>query len=172
MGGFMRKLLLIFTIFQLSPALLQADEFAPDGWRHFAIREEIAPKFGTFLDKSGTYRLILSGNGNESVDGRWFKRVPVTAGKYVLFTARSKFANVATPARSIIASIVWFDEKGKQVEQAEFPLTVPSPDSEDYKHVTGTYQVPPKATQAELQLRLRWAPSGEVGWRDIDLKET
>jgi predicted amidohydrolase len=32
--------------------------------------------------------------------------------------------------------------------------------------------VPAKATQAEIQLRLRWAANGEVQFRDIELKET
>src|SRR5205085_3810755 len=62
--------------------------------------------------------------------------------------------------------------KGKQVEQAEFALTSPTLDSDDYKHMTATYQVPANSTQAELQLRLRWAANGEVQWRDIELKET
>jgi predicted amidohydrolase len=67
---------------------------------------------------------------------------------------------------------VWYDEKGKQVEQAEFPFTVPTPEADGSKRVTSTYQVPAKTTQAELRLRLRWAPNGEVQWRDIELKET
>ncbi len=72
----MRTLLAIFMIFQLIPALAVADEFAPGGWKFVAVREEIAPKPSFSLDKSGDYRLIMNGNGNESEDGRWFKRVP------------------------------------------------------------------------------------------------
>lgn len=168
----MRTLLAIFMIFQLIPALAPADESAVDGWKFYAIRDEIAPKSGIVYDKSGAYRLTLSGGGNESEDGRWFKRVPVTEGKYVVFTARYKSANVETPTRSILASIQWYDAKGKQVEQAEFPFTVPTPEVDGSKRVTSTYQVPAKATQAELRLRLRWAANGEVQWRDIELKET
>ena len=114
----MRTALAIFTIFQLFCAIAPADEPAADGWKFYAIRDEIAPKSGVVFDKSSAYRLTLSGGGNESEDGRWFKRVPVTEGKYVVFTARYKAANVETPTRSILASIVWYDEKSKQVEQA------------------------------------------------------
>ena len=64
------------------------------------------------------------------------------------------------------ALVALSNELATAVEQAEFPLTIATPDSDDYKHVTATYQVPAKATQAELQLRLRWAANGEVGWRD------
>jgi len=168
----MRTLLAIFMIFQAIPALARADESAVDGWKFYAIRDEIAPKSGVVFDKSGAYRLTLAGGGNESEDGRWFKRVPVTEGKYVVFTAHYKSANVETPTRSILASIVWYDAKGKQVEQAEFPFTVPTSEADGSKRVTATYQVPPKTTQAELRLRLRWAANGEVQWRDIELKET
>jgi predicted amidohydrolase len=166
----MRTLLAIFMIFQLSAAITSADEAAPDGWKFYSIRSEIAPKSGVVFDKSSSYRLQLSGNGNESVDGRWFKRLPVTAGKHVVFTAHYKYANVDTTLRSIVSSILWFDEKGKQVERAEFPMTIPETDGA--ARMTATYEVPPKATQAEIQLRLRWSANGEVQFRDIELKET
>jgi len=167
----MRSLLVIFAIFQLFSAAIMADEPAVDGWKFYAIRDEIAPKSGVAFEKSGAYRLTLCGNGNESVDGRWFKRVAVSEGKYVVFNARYKAANVETPTRSILASIVWLDEKGNPVEQAEFPFTFPTPDADRCKRVTAVYQIPAKATEAELRLRLRWSANGEVQWRDIELKE-
>src|SRR5207249_4827563 len=36
----------------------------------------------------------------------------------------------------------------------------------------GIYQVPAKATQAIVELYLRWAPRGVVEWRDVSLIET
>src|SRR5882724_8618171 len=170
MGGFMRRLLLIFTIFQVFAAVAVADEPTLDGWKFYAVRQEIAPKSGILFDKSGNYRLTLAGSGNESVDGHWLKRVAVTAGKYVVFNARYKSDNVATPVRSIVSSIIWFDERGKQVEQAEFPMMVA--ESDGAARMIGTYQVPPKVTSAEIQLRLRWAANGEVQFSKIELKET
>ena len=107
----MRSLLLIFTIFQAFATVAAADEPAVDGWKFYAIRPEIAPKSGIVFDKSSNYRLILSGNGNESVDGRWFKRVAVSEGKYVVFNARYKSAHVATPVRSIISSVICSDNR-------------------------------------------------------------
>src|SRR5258706_5234556 len=172
MGAFMRTLLTIFMIFQAFAAVAAVNGPAVDGWKFYSIRDEIAPKPGIVFDKSGAYRLTLAGGGNESEDGRWFKRVPVSEGKFVVFTARYKAANVETPTRSILASIVWYDAKGHQVEQAEFPFTVPTAEADGSKRVTSTYQVPAKAIEAELRLRLRWAPHGEVQWRDIELKET
>ncbi|HEV8604478.1 MAG TPA: carbon-nitrogen hydrolase family protein [Tepidisphaeraceae bacterium] len=178
----MRTGLLIFTIFQLLPAILRADEPARAAnrtlprpttyWHPYAIRDEIRPDFDSKVDASGNDTLIITGGGNASADGRWLKRVAVTEGKYVLFTAHYRAKRVETPTRSIIASILWFDDNGNQVEQAEFPMTVRAPAPRDLKSVTGTYKVPAKVKEAELQLRLRWAPEGEVEWSDIDLKET
>ncbi len=42
----MRSLLVIFAIFQLFSAAIMADEPAVDGWKFYAIRDEIAPKSG------------------------------------------------------------------------------------------------------------------------------
>ncbi len=182
MGGFMRTWLLIFTIFQLFPAILRADEPAKSAnrtpprpttyWHPYAIRDEIRPDFDSKVDAAGNDTLLIAGGGNASADGRWLKRVAVTEGKYVLFTARYRAKRVETPTRSIIASVLWFDDSGNQIEQAEFPMTVRTPAPRDLNSVTGTYKVPPKVKEAELQLRLRWAPEGEVEWSDIDLKET
>jgi len=38
--------------------------------------------------------------------------------------------------------------------------------------MTSTYRVPDAAREAKLELRLRWAPSGEVVFRDVSLNET
>ena len=177
----MRSLLVIFTIFQALAVVAIADELAaarkdtfrrlPLEWDSFAARDEIRPQFSVqYLN--GHYILHIDGKGNESIDGRWFKRVSVSEGKHFVFNAHYRARNVETPTRSILASVLWLDEKGKQVEQAEFPFTVATPQSDGSKLVTSTYQVPAKATQAELQLRLRWAANGHVEWTDIELKET
>jgi predicted amidohydrolase len=68
--------------------------------------------------------------------------------------------------------VVWFDSKGKQVEQAEFPFLAPGVDGEGWGRVTGTYRVPERASAAQMELRLRWAARGEVVWRDARLVET
>jgi hypothetical protein len=145
----------------------------PDGWRLVAARDEIAPRAEVVRDASGSgYGLALAGTGDRSVDGRWVRRVPVTGGRYVMFEARFRATNVETPTRSVVPSVLWFDGRGKQVEQAEFPITVPGADGQGWHRVTATYRVPASAREAQLELRLRWAPSGEVVWRDVSLQET
>src|SRR5687768_2899361 len=47
---------------------------APDGWRPFAVRAEIAPESRVVRIDDGTYALVLAGRGDEAVDGRWQRR--------------------------------------------------------------------------------------------------
>src|SRR5438876_29215 len=105
----------------------RAAEEAPDGWRAYAARSEIAPRSWIVRheDSRGSYGLGLAGRGEEAVDGRWLRTVPVTAGKHYVFTAHYQAKNVATPTRSILASVLWFDSAREQVEQAEYPLVSP-----------------------------------------------
>src|SRR4051794_26155768 len=145
---------------------------APDGWTTSAAREEIAPR--TWVEQSGAagYALGLAGRGQASVDGRWQRRVDASAGKYYVFRAEYQAEHVATPTRSVLARVTWLDAGGKQVEQPEFPLTSPQGAPGEWRVLTGTYQAPPKAAAARLELHLRWAPEGKVLFRAISLKET
>src|SRR3712207_6748825 len=98
----------------LAPLPLRANDTppAPAEWRFQAARDEIAPRHEVSRDDAGGYALTLTGNGQPSVDGRFVRRVPVTAGGHVLFTARYQAKDVATPTRSVVSSILWFDAKG------------------------------------------------------------
>ena len=146
----------------------------PDGWHQYSARDEIAPRFwferfGDSADKH-TYVLGLAGRGDAAVDGRWQRRVPVEGGNFYQFHAEYRAEKVATPARSVLARVLWFNEAGKQVEQAEYPVTE-NDDGDDWIAVRGVYQAPTAAAQAQLELHLRWAPTGRVVWRSANLKE-
>jgi predicted amidohydrolase len=150
----------------------QAQEAAPDGWRPAAAREEISPRSWVERDGPG-YRLGLAGKGDEAVDGRWARTVPVAAGKCYVFSAQYRARNVATPTRSVLARVVWRDGAGKPAQRAaEYPFTSPHPTEDGWSVITGTYRAPEKADQATLELHLRWAPEGEVLWRNAALRET
>lgn len=142
---------------------------APDGWRSYAVRPEIAPRF--WVEQPGD-RLGLAGRGDDAVDGRWLRRVPVTAGKVYAFRAEYRARNVATPERSVLARVLWFDAADKQLGTAEYPLTSPHARADGWTVQTGTYQSPARAAQAQLELHLRWAAGGEVVWRNAGLRET
>ena len=95
----------------------------PAGWRLVAARDEIAPRAWTVRGQAGEASdgLALAGNGGRSVDGRWVRRTPVKGGTHVAFRARYSAKDVETPTRSVVASVLWFDDRGEQVERAEFP---------------------------------------------------
>jgi predicted amidohydrolase len=145
---------------------------APDGWRPFAVREEIAPASSFSRLGDGAYALALAGRGDDAVDGRWQRRTPVAAGKYYVFRAEYRAENVATPARSVLARVAWLDAAGKQIGQADYPLTGSQPTADGWRVLTGTYQAPEKAAEAQLELHLRWAADGRVLFRNADLKVT
>jgi hypothetical protein len=151
-------------------------EDAPDGWRSYAARPEIAPRFWVEPAKdpghSVAYSLGLAGCGDDSVDGRWVRTLPVEAGKYYAFRAEHRAEKVDTPARCILARVLWFDARGKQLGQAEYPLTSPHPAKDRWTVLTGIYQAPDQCAKAQLELHLRWAAHGQVLWRNADLKET
>jgi predicted amidohydrolase len=148
----------------------------PDGWRGYAVRAEIAPRFWVVPPEEGkspgAYALGLAGCGDEAVDGRWLRRVPVAAGNYYVFTAHYQAQKVATPARSILARVLWLDAAGKQLGQAEYPVPSAQRTGDGWHTLTGTYQAPARAAQAQLELHLRWAKDGEVLWRGAALTET
>jgi predicted amidohydrolase len=174
----MRRLLL-FVLVALAPACGRAvaDESAPvpDGWKMQAVRAEIAPRFWVHYPKQKTgadYELGLAGRGSEAVDGRWVRRQPVVAGKHYVFHAEVRFQNVATPARSLLARVLWLDSSGKQIGEAEFPLTNPVATADGWTVLSSVYQVPGSATQAQLELHFRWAAQGTAVWRRASLTQT
>jgi sugar lactone lactonase YvrE/predicted amidohydrolase len=140
---------------------------ARDGWTLFAVRDEIAPR--SWQTPEGD--LALAGRGDEAVDGRWQRTVPVTAGRYYTFRADYRAKQVATPERSALARVVWLDASGKQVAQPEYPVTSPHAATSGATTLTGTYQAPERSVQAKLELHLRWAPQGEVVWHNPRLDE-
>ena len=147
---------------------------APDGWQRQAPRPDIAPRFRVQLSsaETGPYQLGLAGRGSESVDGRWVRTVPVVAGKHYSFRAEFRAEKVTNPARSILARVLWLDGAGKQLDQAEYPLTSRDATKDGWSVVTSTYRAPAAASQARLELHLRWSANGVVVWRRANLSET
>jgi predicted amidohydrolase len=173
----LKQLLITLVAFTSAWGRVVADEAAlvPDGWKREAVRAEIAPRFWLQRSKGqarADYELGLAGQGSEAVDGRWVRRQPVVAGKHYVFHAEVHARNVATPTRSILAEVLWLDARGQQIGAAEFPLTQPAATSDGWTVLSSTYQVPKSATQAQLELHLRWTAHGTAVWRCIGLTET
>src|SRR5439155_19874539 len=101
-----------------------------------------------------------------------------------------KVDNVPVPRRSVVARVLWQDSAGKTVPTQEVVLTkylknwksdttaepeYPADgdtDSRGWTEVTGLYHAPEKATQAQVELHLQWAPGAKVEWGGISLAES
>src|SRR5713101_807761 len=124
-----RFILASFMVFAGVPTLGDETAPAPDGWKTEVVRDEMAPRFWVQYPKhkegGAEYELGMAGQGSEVLDGRWVRRQPVVAGKHYVFHAEFHSKQVATPDRSILARVFWFDPKGKRIGEAEFPGTNP-----------------------------------------------
>jgi predicted amidohydrolase len=171
MSRFILVLIFMATMIPLVKAAAPAtaeEQKSPDGWSFTSARAETAPLSSVRPD-GGAYGLVIKGNGDAIAEGRWIKRVPLPPGEFVSFTARYRASNIEMAARNIIAGIVWLDEKGKELANTEHPPTTSPADAQGWRQIKATYPVPPKAKQAQLELRLRWSPQGEVEFRDAQL---
>jgi predicted amidohydrolase len=154
----------------LLSAPASAEPLSTDGWKPFAVRDEIAPRSWAERDAEGGLVLGLAGRGDDAVDGRWVREVPVVAGKTYAFGASWRALGVASPARSVLARLVWLDASTQPMRPMEYPLAgAPGPDG--WTPVAGTYRAPEKAARARLELHLRWTAAGQVLFRDADLRE-
>ncbi len=150
---------------------------AADGWATRAPREEIRPEFGYEPEggPDGKASFVIRAE-RDGLDGWWQRTFPVTGGRYYHFRVDSRAQGVTLPRRSVVAEIHWRDAQGKQVPldeqphldylrgmaalaETEFPTTRGT-DRQGWTEMSDTYQAPSRATQAIVQLHLRWAAAG------------
>jgi predicted amidohydrolase len=165
-------------------------EKAPDGWTTAAPRDEIRPDFAYDAaggpDGKGCF--LIRADRREGLDGCWTKSFPATGGKHYRFAASFRVKGVTLPRRNVVVEIHWRDAQGKHVPldqppvtgylrgatamaETEFPTTRGT-DRQGWTEVSDTYQAPTKATQAVVELHLRWGPPGaEVRWGGVALAE-
>jgi predicted amidohydrolase len=162
---------------------------APDGWTTAAPRDEIRPAF-TYDAKGGPEDkgcFIITADRREGLDGCWKRSFPVTGGKHYHFTAHYQATGVTVPRLSVVAEIHWRDARGRKVPldqppvtdylrgataeaETEFPKTRDA-DRRGWTEVADTYPAPSRATQAIVELHLRWAANAEVRWGGVALTE-
>ena len=156
---------------------------ASDGWHPAAARDEIRPQF----ESKPPGLLIIRADEREGLAGHWEKTFAVTGGQFYRFRAMRHVERVSSPRRSTLARILWRDAHGKPVHHdapgahsfapGEPPLAEPeyphdgATDAAGWTEVSGIYRIPSKASQAIVELYLRWAPRGVVTWKDVSLTE-
>lgn len=183
--------LLIWSWLGVAANAPRTPDKAPDGWTTAASRDEIRPDFAYEAEggPDGNGCFLIKADLREGLDGCWKKTFPITGGKHYRFGARFWANGVALPRRSVVAEIHWRDGQGAKVPldkqpiteylrgytadaETEFPTTRRT-DHQGWTEVADIYQAPAKATQAIIELHLRWpTPGGEVRWDSVSLTET
>ncbi|NOS72560.1 MAG: carbon-nitrogen hydrolase family protein [Verrucomicrobia bacterium] len=161
-----------------------------NGWKDVAQREEIRPSFEFKADGGRDKRgsLVIRADDREGLDGHWAKTFPIKGGQWYQFRAFRRLENVASPRRSALVRIHWRDARGNPVRHdapgaksfapGEPPVAEPeypsdrATDGNGWTELSDSYQAPAKATQAIVELHLRWAARARVEWSEISLIET
>jgi predicted amidohydrolase len=164
---------------------------APAGWETGAPRDELRPRYSFDPDggPKGDGALILTADDRDGLHGWWQKSFPVSGGKYYRFHALRKATGIPVPRRTAVVRILWQDDRGKPVPTDEPAVSGylkgykgsaepehpgdGEPDANGWVEVSGTYRAPSKATQAVVELQMRWAPPhGRVAWAGTALTES
>ena len=167
----------ILYVLILSCFFLASADAASD-WSKRYPREEIAPVFS----QTPEGHLVLASE-TPGVNGHWLKVFPVQGGKSYQFSALRLAENIASERRSCLVRIEWYGSDGRLVEspyrvnpeylggdrdmaRPDFPR-----DRERLADgsvlVRDTYIAPEDATQARVQLHLRWTDTGKVTWKEV-----
>ncbi len=174
-----RTILLMF----LSSCLTFANVSQEGEWIKNFPREEIAPLFSRTVEGD----LILASD-KSGTNGHWLRVFPVEGGNSYRFSALRKAESIDYERRSCVVRIEWYGSNGKRVESAhrvnpaylgndrvkavpDFPRDQESrPDGSVL--VADIYVAPPHATEAHVQLHLRWSDKGMVTWKDVSFSKT
>ncbi len=154
-------------------------------------RDEICPRFSFDpkggLDRQGSF--VIAADNREGLAGFWTKTFPVKGGQHYRFFAVRKAERVSSPRRSVLARVIWQDDKGQNVtrdqpaatrfmegktfrSEPEFPMDKGAVRN-GWTEVSDIYHAPSKATRAVVELHLRWPePRGRVEWSNGSLTET
>jgi predicted amidohydrolase len=163
---------------------------ASRGWTTATPRDEIRPAFSYERagGPGGEDIFVIKHDRRPGLDGCWTKTFTVRGGQHYRFTVRYQARGVALPRRSVVAKLDWRDAHGHKVAldeptvtsylrgatpqaESEFPTTTGT-DADSWTELSETYRVPARAARAVVELHLRWAPGGEVRWREATLAET
>lgn len=171
----MKKQALVVILLLITSVV--AAEDPPSGWTTIAPRNAIKPDFSFQVassDDRATPALTISGSGRRSIDGAWARTFSVTGGQHVRFSALRVTSDVESPRRSAVAKITWQNDAGELVQgvkglaRPEYPVDrETTPDGQTL--VADTYCVPHDATQARVELHLRWT-QGSVTWSHVELR--
>jgi predicted amidohydrolase len=143
-------------------------------WKFESQRPSLAPVYS--LDKknlhSGKPTLLLKGADKAHAAGHWYTVVPAEAGSFYHFRTYYKSSRVDEPNRSILARVIWQDRAGEIVGFREYPATLPDKTKDGWNVIEQSYQAPPDAHTARLELHYRWDADGMVNFGETSFQKT
>lgn len=167
-----------------------ASTAALDGWTFWSPRAEaepshqVEPKAG----KDGMGALVIETGVGEHWIGCWQKLLPIQGGRFYRFEAWRRFRDVPEARRSVVARVIWLDEKGGRVKwespapagyakgtipqaEPEYPADLGSAQGQ-WGKVSALLKAPAAARQAKVELYLQWASEARVEWSGMQLAES
>ena len=163
---------------------------APEGWQASAPRDEVRPEFAYLPSggPDGQGSLVIRQDAREALQGFWTRSFPVVGGRCYAFRVLRKVTGIPYPRSHVLATVAWRNAQGgsvlrdepstmsfqtgrKPAAEPEYPPDGPA-DSRGWTEIAGVYAVPAAATEAVVELHLRWAPGGTVEWGMPSLTET
>ncbi len=162
--------LMLFIIPVILDASVSDNIIAVNNWTFEYQRDEIAPVAG--IDSTTCYKthptLYIGGNGKAYANGQWTSTIPVTPNMFFQFTTKYLAINVEEPHRSVVARILWKNNKDEQIGTAEYPAIVLN-HSDNWKTLQQIYKTPKDAVRARIELVYRWDADGTVYFGDTSL---
>ena len=165
----MRVLLLLALA---APFAVSAPNLGSDsGWALWSPRDEIAPRAWVDGERSRTGddgSLALSGRGLAAVFGDWRRTVPVESGQWRRLEAYYRANGLDQERQQALARVAWRTADGKRAGREEYAYRLEP--AGEWTRVTLDVPVPPDAAEAEIQLRLAYAPDATVWWDDVSFE--
>jgi predicted amidohydrolase len=179
------KIAPLFVALVVTSTSLFAAAIPGPEWQSYAPRDEIRPEFVRIPATGNPSRLIIRADAREGLDGHWARSFPIEGGGHYQFRALRKLTNAESPRRATLVRILWRDANGRSVRHDETGATSYDPgarpvaepeypgdratNAAGWTEVADLYRAPSRATQAIVELHLRWAPGAEAEWQDISL---
>lgn len=152
------------------------------GWEEKFPRQEIAPEFS----QTDSGDLVLTSK-KSGTNGHFQRVFPVEGGKSYEFSALRFAENIEHDRRSCVVRIEWYGPGRKSVQspysmnpayfgkdtdtaRPDFPRDRETREDGSVL-VKDIYLAPKDATEAHIQLHLRWTDAGKVTWKNVKLTE-
>ncbi|HEY1111194.1 MAG TPA: carbon-nitrogen hydrolase family protein [Opitutaceae bacterium] len=147
---------------------------APDAWKQWSPRAEIAPVFSLAptAGREGRAALQIAAR-NVSDFGAWRTAIPnLSPGKTYRFTAWFRPERIENPRRSVIARLEWLDAAGKPVRFSVRPPEYPIDGAREggWTRMESIVLAPEGIAALDVQLSLAFS-TGAVTWSDVSLEE-